>query len=205
MCKICIEGYPVIYFISFPNFPGSLSWSPIQKISALGKSIEMKDNAIALLNNKLEILEKRENGLFRSIEEANSIKGELVGEDSILLYKDSQAYSDIFMPYMNILQQNVLYVNILNTQLTNVATRMENTRMQINNLQGDIDILQADIKDLEFKKDSIQSVIRLVHEPRVSSHPVKPNRTLNIAIAGILGCMLGIFSAFFLEYWKKAN
>jgi hypothetical protein len=33
-------------------------------------------------------------------------------------------------------------------------------------------------------------------------HPVAPKKQLNVAIAGALGLMLGVFGAFFVEYWK---
>lgn len=35
--------------------------------------------------------------------------------------------------------------------------------------------------------------------------PVSPNKKLNIAIAGVLGIMIGVFVAFFREYWKNSG
>jgi len=35
--------------------------------------------------------------------------------------------------------------------------------------------------------------------------PIKPNKKLNILIAGVLGLFVGIFAAFFLEFWQKGK
>jgi len=35
--------------------------------------------------------------------------------------------------------------------------------------------------------------------------PIKPNKKLNILIAGVLGLFVGIFVAFFLEFWQKGK
>ena len=36
-------------------------------------------------------------------------------------------------------------------------------------------------------------------------NPVAPNKKMNIAIAAVLGLMLGVFIAFFIEYWKSSD
>ncbi len=38
-----------------------------------------------------------------------------------------------------------------------------------------------------------------------SSSPVGPRKMLNMAIAAVLGLMLGVFLAFFIEYWKNSG
>ncbi|GAH72473.1 unnamed protein product, partial [marine sediment metagenome] len=42
--------------------------------------------------------------------------------------------------------------------------------------------------------------------PAITSNaPIKPNKKLNILIAGVLGLFVGIFVAFFLEFWQKGK
>lgn len=36
-------------------------------------------------------------------------------------------------------------------------------------------------------------------------NPIAPNKTLNVAIAGVLGMMIGVFIALFREYWKNTE
>jgi len=45
-------------------------------------------------------------------------------------------------------------------------------------------------------------VASLAYEPK---YPIKPNKKLNILIAGVLGLFVGIFVAFFLEFWQKGK
>jgi capsular polysaccharide biosynthesis protein len=45
-------------------------------------------------------------------------------------------------------------------------------------------------------------ITSLAYEPRA---PISPNKKLNILIAGVLGLFVGIFVAFFLEFWQKGN
>jgi len=42
--------------------------------------------------------------------------------------------------------------------------------------------------------------IRVIDEARIPKDPIKPNKTLNLAIGGILGIMLGVMLVFFMEY-----
>lgn len=44
---------------------------------------------------------------------------------------------------------------------------------------------------------------QVVRSPREPVYPVKPNKKLNVALAGVLGLMIGVFLAFGLEYLRK--
>ena len=46
------------------------------------------------------------------------------------------------------------------------------------------------------------SNFEIVNYPSIPQAPIKPNRKLNIAIAGVLGLFLGVLIAFFVEYWQ---
>jgi succinoglycan biosynthesis transport protein ExoP len=35
--------------------------------------------------------------------------------------------------------------------------------------------------------------------------PVQPRKMLNMAVAGVLGLMIGVFLAFFLHYWETSK
>jgi len=45
-------------------------------------------------------------------------------------------------------------------------------------------------------------IASLAYEPRA---PIKPNKKLNILIAGVLGLFVGVFVAFFIEFWQKGK
>jgi len=51
-------------------------------------------------------------------------------------------------------------------------------------------------------ESDLLKITSLAYEPR---EPIKPNKKLNILIAGVLGLFVGIFVAFFLEFWQKGK
>jgi len=54
----------------------------------------------------------------------------------------------------------------------------------------------------ETAEEDLLKIASLAYEPK---SPIKPNRKLNILIAGVLGLFVGIFVAFFLEFWQKGK
>jgi len=54
----------------------------------------------------------------------------------------------------------------------------------------------------ETTEEDLLKISSLAYEPKA---PIKPNRKLNILIAGVLGLFVGIFVAFFLEFWQKGK
>lgn len=49
-----------------------------------------------------------------------------------------------------------------------------------------------------------QASIQVVAPAVVPREPVRPRKALNIAVAGVLGLMAGVFLAFFLDYWERS-
>jgi uncharacterized protein involved in exopolysaccharide biosynthesis len=54
----------------------------------------------------------------------------------------------------------------------------------------------------ETTEEDLLKISSLAYEPK---SPIKPNKKLNIAIAGVLGLFIGIFVAFFMEFWQKGK
>jgi uncharacterized protein involved in exopolysaccharide biosynthesis len=46
--------------------------------------------------------------------------------------------------------------------------------------------------------------IQIVCPAEVPDTPVKPRRLLNVAVAAVLGLMVGVFVAFFADYWERS-
>lgn len=46
--------------------------------------------------------------------------------------------------------------------------------------------------------------IQIVGPAEVPDTPVKPRRLLNVAVATVLGLMVGVFAAFFADYWERS-
>jgi len=59
-----------------------------------------------------------------------------------------------------------------------------------------------EVKIAVATESGLVKIASLAYEPR---EPIKPNKKLNILIAGVLGLFVGIFVAFFLEFWQKGK
>ena len=66
-----------------------------------------------------------------------------------------------------------------------------------NTLSEQANSLEASLKDCEDFK--------IINYAQLPAAPIKPNKKLNILIAGVLGLFVGIFVAFFLEFWQKGK
>jgi uncharacterized protein involved in exopolysaccharide biosynthesis len=71
--------------------------------------------------------------------------------------------------------------------------------------KGVYDVLSQkneEVKIAVATESGLVKIASLAYEPR---GPIKPNKKLNILIAGVLGLFVGIFAAFFLEFWQKGK
>jgi len=66
-----------------------------------------------------------------------------------------------------------------------------------NDLTEQINILQLSLKDCQDFK--------IINYAQLPIAPIKPRKELNIVIAGVLGLFVGIFVAFFLEFWQRGK
>jgi uncharacterized protein involved in exopolysaccharide biosynthesis len=80
--------------------------------------------------------------------------------------------------------------------------QLENKKQEIENLYLAINASQDTINSLEYDIEKSRSTFA-IKQPSVSEQPVGPRILLNSVIAGMLGLMVGVFLAFFLEWTKK--
>lgn len=176
---------------------------------------------ITLFKSTINELKVNKDGLIKAIEEGSSGgKGSVVGRASFennlsISFEDSK--------------------DILKTNLAETEGRIESINQQIANLQKEIETLQVEYQDKEHEENLIQqkvdiskktyeSFVAKYEELRVaetaklgelsiniissaypSDRPVGPRKILNLAIATVLGLMVGVFYAFFREYWESTG
>jgi len=80
--------------------------------------------------------------------------------------------------------------SLLLNSSTNERNLYNNSIYQINTLQERLNNCQ------DFK---------VINYAQLNTTPIKPNKKLNILIAGVLGLFVGIFAAFFLEFRQKGK
>lgn len=64
--------------------------------------------------------------------------------------------------------------------------------------------LTAEANNLKASLGSCED-FKIINYAQLPVAPIKPNKKLNILIAGVLGLFVGIFVAFFLEFWQKGK
>jgi polysaccharide biosynthesis transport protein len=67
------------------------------------------------------------------------------------------------------------------------------------------DNLASKIEDVRIIKAAQLGETRLISPALEPTSPTGPNKKLNITIAGMLSLMLGMFLAFFMEFWQKSK
>ncbi len=86
------------------------------------------------------------------------------------------------------IEKNLKYTNELKTELVNVQKYV---------VSGDKSTLTSDMLNV------MDSTLQMSVQPSMPRNPIAPRKVLALAIALVLGCMLGVFVAFFKEYWKN--
>lgn len=49
------------------------------------------------------------------------------------------------------------------------------------------------------------NTVTIVSQAQIPEVPIAPNKKLNVAVAGVLGLMIGIFTVFFREFWRNSE
>lgn len=95
------------------------------------------------------------------------------------------------------LASNIQVASSNNSQVVTVTVEDENPVVAVDIANTTVDIFQNKLPDL-MNVDNVNVLTAAEHPENPS--PVKPNATLNIAIAIVLGGMIGVGLAFLLEY-----
>ena len=114
---------------------------------------------------------------------------------------------------VSVLQEILIYEQTPGTQFALFDTEeklekkiqeTEDCYLQINSLEVTINSLKNKINVLEDQIEDIRPT-RILKSPAISESPVSPKLLSNIVLAAVLGIFMGIFLAFFKEWWIKTN
>lgn len=81
------------------------------------------------------------------------------------------------------------------------------TSLLLNSLvteRNNYNFLISKISSLKFDLMNYQG-FKIINSAIEPTTPIKPNKKLNILIAGVLGLFIGVFIAFFMEFWQKGK
>lgn len=107
----------------------------------------------------------------------------------------------------------------LNAAIAKIQKELEQIQVELANKQHQDDILSRQVSTAQKTYNALMDKYeesRLTESSKIGEsavvissraippvEPVSPNKILNLAIAGVLGIMLGVFIAFFKEYWQS--
>ena len=150
--------------------------------SELEQKIAMNRRTLNHGINEKEYLEEEINKLKANTDEIIDERGALISkginnEDRLSL-----------LIYSNIIQQNMGYYNDLGRELGKLMAELEK--------------IKSEIETLSIKRKSVEN-IKLIQAPQSSFFPIKPKKISNIAFAFVIGSIVSIILAFFLEYLQR--
>ena len=103
---------------------------------------------------------------------------------------------------------------IVQSQLEQLQVELAEKKIQSDNLHRKVETAQKTYNAFLDKYEESRltqsgefgkNAVVVSSEAMVPLRPVAPNKALNVAIAGVLGIMLGVFVAFFKEYWISSG
>ena len=168
------------------------------QIKLMLSQIDTKQNEVQLRAEELKMLRERELQLFDEIKDTKINSEKLLAARAPLLDKASQHDDVSAILYTTTIQQNIAYFTELEKSLFDVRTTKKQTSTAIENLRNSINEDRIQIEKLTLLKGEIRNISQL-QEPVASPYPIGPRKIHIILLGGLLGLMIGSFSAFFLE------
>jgi len=170
-----------------------------KEIEKLRTNEEIKTN-----KNKLNIINLRKKEIEKEMIDIKKRIESLEEEQRLNLKKENRSESEslAMLLYSNEIQQSLMNYNSLNELVSRKKIEEEDINLDIENKEKRINQLDNEIENLRVIRGRIDYT-QLIKEPTSSLTPISPKKILNVLIAGILGLLLSIMLAFFLEYIEK--
>jgi len=139
---------------------------------------------VVLLNELIaQFEEKTEEQYEQSIESLNKDLRNTEGELQEINKRIKQTQNLLNNPNISDVQQS---------ELLNTLSRFTEQKNKLSDKKS----------QTEKKIDSMESM-QVLEKPKATSSPVRPNKKLNIVLAGALGLMAGVFAAFTVDYFRE--
>lgn len=190
-------------------------------VSELSREIEARLQQITDYKTKLTDLEIRQKALKSSI-----LVAEQEAKDTNRILLKNQDNQDT----MQLTIEDT--ATLLKIELAEVESNITNIKEVLIALQNEIEETQVELQDkkhqerlvnqkVNIAQNTYDAFVKKYEELRVTessqigeatitvmsrayptTKPVAPRKALNVAIAAVIGLMIGVFAAFFIEYWQ---
>jgi len=115
-------------------------------------------------------------------------------------------------------QSNIIqiekHISLLQDQIEELQVELQEKKHQERLIQQKVDLSQntydafiGKYEELRVTESSQvgEAAITIISRAYPTTTPVSPNKALNLMIAAILGLMVGVFAAFFIDYWNESD
>jgi len=190
-----------------------------RELDIQSKEIEKtkKRQEIATAGNRLKISEERSLSLAEELKTVKKRIDEIEAQQRAMLKENVEGTTAIsLLLYSSEIQQNLRYSNTLDEKMSDERVNQETLKLLVKSSEEDIKLLATDVGRLNKEIGNLNNLIsllterkaridyaQLVKEPTASIYPVSPKKLYNVVIAGILGLLIFITLAFFLEFLQK--
>lgn len=199
-------------------------------VPELERELEARLEQITEYKTKLTDLKIRQQSLKAAIPVAEK---EAVNTNRIILRNPTEGEENLSLDKTQLLMENS--ATLLKIELAEVEADIKNIGDQIAILQQQIEELQVELQEkkhqerlinhrVDLAEQTYDAFVKKYEELRVTessqigeatitiisrayptTKPVGPRKALNVAIATVLGLMMGVFIAFFIEYWQTTG
>ncbi len=90
-------------------------------------------------------------------------------------------------------------------QIDEATAQLDEMDRTISQLTESVTFLSTRLRSAQLAQAEKPDLIRVIEEPIVSANPIAPRKTQNMAVAGILGLILGTLFAFFVDYLQRVR
>jgi capsular polysaccharide biosynthesis protein len=157
-----------------------------------------------LSEKSLKDIKRRMGGLKKEADNVKNNTEDLIKQRDSLL-KESKAEAEMpILLYSTTIQQNISYLNQINNQIYDFKEKTKEVLQEIGDAERGIDSAKIEIDMLEVNKGMISN-IKVIQEPDVSLHPVKPKKKQIVLLTTVVALFMAVFLAFFIEYIKNAT
>ena len=155
----------------------------------------------------------------------------LSGDRAAALRSLSLNSEEVNLAYVEAVKQ----ANELRVQLASLNSQLAGVQQAISGTQRQLEALRVELAEKQLAQDRVQTklqtvkdsylgfakkyeemrvaesgrlaatTIQVVAGAAVPEEPVRPRKALNVAVAGVLGLMIGVFAAFFADYWQRSS
>jgi uncharacterized protein involved in exopolysaccharide biosynthesis len=195
------------------NLSDLISESYAKRIEAdradIASQIKFNERAIINAKEKVKNLEEqikevasRENKLREEIKFVNTNTAQILEKREGLLKGNATTESASTLLLANYLQNNSSYLNHVNNQFSELTIRRVNLDLELKNTTSQISDFQMAIDKLNIRSNFISN-LRIISQPRVSSHPISPEKKKILAVSVVMGLFFGLIAIFFHEFWAN--